>query len=43
LANFLSSSSEGLPTLSGFHIWTMITWLFLVSSVLKLDAMMYTL
>jgi hypothetical protein len=40
LANFLSFSSEVLPILFGFHICTMITWLFLVSLVLKLDAMM---
>jgi hypothetical protein len=39
----LSSSSEVLTTLSGFHIWTMITWLFLVSLALKLDVMMYNL
>jgi hypothetical protein len=25
LANYLSSSSEILPTLFGFHIWTMTT------------------
>jgi hypothetical protein len=43
LANFLSSSSEVLSTLFGFHVQIMTTWPFLVSLVSKLDAMMYIL
>jgi hypothetical protein len=31
---------KGLPIPFGFHIWTMITWLSLVSLVLRLDVMM---